>query len=196
MALNNLLRGEINIQAKDRIIVALDVSDIKKAGKLVEKLLPHVGMFKIGLEFVFHSFLVLLASKSNDSAYALRDRRQFFRIFDEVSKNKHCIFMDTKFHDIPNTIVAVAEQISQFGIKMFNVHCLSGSKAMFDTKAKIDQMVNEGVIKASNRPLVIGVTMLTSLSYIDLVEMGIYDEANISDTEELQLMEKRCIESF
>lgn len=172
------------MEAKEKIIVALDVSDVKKASDLVEQLAPHVGMFKIGLEFIYHSFRALLAPESDDSAYTLRDVRRLFRVLDGN------IFLDTKLNDIPNTVKSAAREAGLFGTKMFNIHCLSGMQAMSDSVVMINSMVEKNDIKKSKKPLIIGVTFLTSLQQQDLHETGLISRNDPLDDVDLMIKNK------
>lgn len=150
------------MQAKDRIIVALDVDSLAKALKLVEQLHPYVGCFKVGLE--------LLTSEGPD------------RVVYEIKERGGKVFYDGKFMDIPNTVAGASRAVTKLGVEMFNVHCLGGSammqaavKAAEETAEKTDAIM----------PLVLGVTILTSLDYNDLVEMRLMEELNIVDPAEL-----------
>ncbi len=147
---------------KDKIIVALDVDSLAKALKLVEQLHPYVGCFKAGLE--------LLTSEGPD------------RVVYEIKERGGNVFYDGKFMDIPNTVAGACRAVTKLGVEMFNVHCLGGSsmmqaavKAAQETAHKADEMM----------PLILGVTILTSLDYNDLVEMRLMEELNIADLAEL-----------
>lgn len=148
------------LQPKDRIIVALDVSDPDKAARLVEQLSPHVGACKCGLEYGHAmEYNLLTPEKEEDAIESLRAYRRLHRAIVKLS------FKDGKLHDIANTVEKASICIAKSGVKMFNVHCLGGPKMM------------EAAVKAAKtvdpRPLVIGVTVLTSLSYDDFERMGI-----------------------
>ena len=151
------------MEAKDRIIVALDVDSLDKALALVKMLHPYVGRFKIGLE--------LLTSEGSI---------QVVRAIKEAGGK---IFYDGKFKDIPNTVAGAARAVTRLGVEMFNVHCLGGPEMM--TKAR-EAAEDEAKLKGTVRPLILGVTLLTSLDYNDLVEMGLAPKLNIADTEELK----------
>ena len=125
---------------KDKIIVALDVDSAEKAVKLAAKLKDDVGAFKVGLQLINSAGL---------------------GIFDELkaagAKN---IFYDCKYHDIPNTVKGASEAACAMGIWMFNVHC-SGGYTMMKAAADAAKAASEQLGKP--RPLVIGVTVLTSI---------------------------------
>lgn len=152
------------MEPKDRIIVALDVDRPERAIELVGQLAPHVGCFKIGLEFM-SAMLVRLGAY--DWEASLTELRAFQRLFTELGDK---IFWDGKFMDIPNTVAGASRPISSFGVKMFNVHCLGGAKMMKAAKDAAEEM--KIVSPTGTRPLVLGVTVLTSLSAKDLLEMG------------------------
>ncbi|MDO8686922.1 MAG: orotidine-5'-phosphate decarboxylase [Candidatus Berkelbacteria bacterium] len=150
------------MEIKDRIIVALDVDSLSKALKIVEDLHPFVGCFKIGLE--------LLTSEGPE------------KVVYEIKERGGKIFYDGKFLDIPNTVAGASRAVTKLGVEMFNIHCLGG-KAMMQATVKVAKETSDalGIIP----PLVLGVTLLTSLDYQDLVEMRLMGELNIADPEEL-----------
>jgi orotidine-5'-phosphate decarboxylase len=123
----------------DRLIVALDVDSIDSATRLVDTLAGQVTRFKIG------SQLYTAAGPS---------------VVDAVKKRGGEVFLDLKFHDIPNTVEGAAREAVRLGVFMFNVHA-SGGRAMMRAAAKgaADAAQTLGVA----RPLVIAVTVLTSL---------------------------------
>jgi len=123
----------------DRLIVALDVDSIDRATALVDALAGQVTRFKIGSQ---------LFTAGGPSAV------------DAVRKRGGEVFLDLKFHDIPNTVEGAAREAVRLGAFMFNVHA-SGGRAMMSAAAK-------GAAEAAHtlglpRPLVIAVTVLTSL---------------------------------
>lgn len=161
------------LTAKDRIIVALDVNSLREVEKLAWDLRDHVGYFKVGLKLL-----------TNFGA-----REVIPLIYSAGGK----VFLDGKFHDIPNTIAGAVEAATNLGVEMMNLHCLSGRKAMEAAVIARD----EASLKHPHRdinPLLLGVTLLTSLGYDDLVEMGIEEELNITDKEELERIKQNRIE--
>lgn len=119
------------MQAKDRIIVALDVGNLNSARSLVENLAPYVGCFKVGLELV--------------TAVGAPQVIQF------VHELGGQVFYDGKFDDIPNTVGKASKAVTDFNVRMFNVHASAGIEAMMAAVA------NKG------QSLVLAVTVLTSL---------------------------------
>ena len=131
--------------AAERLIVALDVADLESARRLVQRLSPQITHFKIGSE---------LFTACGPSAVEL------------VQKAGAKVFLDLKFHDIPNTVARAARAASRLGVWMFNVH-LQGGGAM------LREALAEATRAGSPRPLLIGVTMLTSMAEKDLTDLGI-----------------------
>lgn len=130
------------------IIVALDVQDVYKARKLVEVLWPHVGGFKIGLEFQMSQLAYLLSPETNDgdAEGRLGVLRSFF---DEISS---MVMWDGKFSDIPNTVGGAAQALKPVSPWGFTMHASAGKEAI--AKA----------VELRGTSLVLGVTVLTSIS--------------------------------
>jgi orotidine-5'-phosphate decarboxylase len=127
--------------AKDKIILALDVSTEQEAVGLVKDLKDLVGAFKIGLE--------LFTSIGP-------------RIFDAVrNAGAEKIFFDGKFHDIPNTVAGASRAAVRMGVWMFNVHAPGGTVMM---RAAADAAAEESAKLNVETPIIIGVTVLTSIS--------------------------------
>lgn len=135
--------------AKDRIIVALDVPDAEAARAIVSELGDSVGAFKIGLQ------LFTAAGPS------------FVR---ELTGSGAKVFLDLKFHDIPNTVAMAAVEAARLGVWMFNVHASGGSEMMRRTVVEVRKTCEiEGIAV----PRMIAVTVLTSSDGNALVEAGI-----------------------
>ena len=127
-----------------KIIVALDFPDSKQALEFTRKTSPDQCRLKIGKE-LFTSCGPTLVEELVNSGYD--------------------IFLDLKFHDIPNTVKKAASAAARLGVWMLNVHALGGSAMM--------QAAREGVEIVAQRPFLIAVTVLTSLSSQDLKDIGI-----------------------
>jgi orotidine-5'-phosphate decarboxylase len=125
------------------VFVALDTPDVSRALAIARAVKPHVGGLKVGLEFI--------------SALGPDAVRRIVEIGLPV-------FADTKFHDIPNTVAGAARAIALLGVRMFNVHA-SGGEAMMRAAA-------EAIADVHPRPLLIAVTVLTSLDDAALVSVG------------------------
>ena len=121
---------------KDRLIVALDVETLGGAVGLVERLAGLVTRFKIGSQ---------LFTASGPAA------------IEAVRKRGGEVFLDLKYHDIPNTAAGAAREAARLGVFMFNVHA-AGGQAMMRAAAEAAAIGSGG-----RRPLVIAVTVLTSL---------------------------------
>ena len=126
---------------KDRMIVALDFDTYEKAKNFVDLLEDHVTFYKVGLE-------LFLNSKG--------------AIIDYLKEKNKTIFLDLKFHDIPNTTAMAAVFAAKQNVFMFNVHASGGKKMMKKVAEEVNKITPESVI--------IGVTVLTSLSDEDVVE--------------------------
>ncbi len=129
----------------DRIIIALDVSSRDDALSLVQSLQDLTAMFKVGGQL----FMAV-------------GPRIVWEILDRGSR----VFLDLKFHDIPNTVSRSALEAARQGVSMLTVHALGG-RAMLEAVMR-DLQEEFG----SNRPLVIAVTVLTSLDGPALAELG------------------------
>jgi len=155
------------MEAKDRIIIPLDVKSVNDALELVEMLQDYVWGFKVGLE--------LFSAEGPDVIKKLKDFG---------AKN---IFFDGKWMDIPNTVAGAARAIVKLGVQMVNVHTLGGHQMMAETMRAVYAEVSDEM----KRPKVLGVTILTSLAYEDLVEMGIFDEVVCDPMKRQQVMDDR-----
>ncbi len=124
---------------KDKIIVALDTSSIKEEKRLLDILAPHIKIFKVGME-LFYS--------CGPKAVEI------------IKKYDKEVFLDLKFHDIPNTVASSARAITRLGVFMFNVHASGGLSMM---KACLEASEEESEKLGVTRPRILGVTVLTSL---------------------------------
>ena len=135
----------------ERLIVALDVDTKEKAIGLIKKLKGEVNIFKIGSE-LFTSCGPL--------------------IVEEAQKAGVKIFLDLKYHDIPNTVAKVAAAATRLGVFMLNVHALGGPDMM--KKAAQSVADESGKLKIA-RPKLIAVTILTSMDENNLKKIGVSD---------------------
>lgn len=156
------------MEPRERIIVALDVDDVLKAAGLAEKLRPYVGSFKIGLQLalsILRDCINPLAGQGNSH---MRNIQILFRIL------AGDIFMDLKLNDIPNTVAGASGAIAQMGVRMFNVHCLGGRKMMEEARRAVKETLgNLSSDNTTKGPLILGVTVLTSLDFEALKEIGL-----------------------
>lgn len=123
---------------KAKLIVALDVETFEKAQNLVERLAPAVEIFKIGP--------VLF------TAYGPR-------IVELVHSKKRRVFLDLKFHDIPNTVALSVRQAVRLGVMMMTIHSSGGAQMI---KAAVEAANDEATKCCIAKPLIVGVTVLTS----------------------------------
>jgi orotidine-5'-phosphate decarboxylase len=122
-----------------------------------------------------HTLAIDLAKKLDPVNCRLKVGSQLFtsagpKVIEELSMLGFEIFLDLKFHDIPNTVAQSVKAAANLGIWMLNVHASGGSIMMNAAK--------EATAELLEPPLIIGVTMLTSLSEKDVSEMGIQDISN------------------
>ena len=122
-----------------------------------------------------HSLAIDLAKKLDPENCRLKVGSQLFtsagpKVIEELSMLGFDVFLDLKFHDIPNTVAQSVKAASNLGVWMLNIHASGGSVMMNAAKE-----ATSGLLKP---PLIIGVTMLTSLSEKDVNEIGIQDISN------------------
>lgn len=135
---------------RDKLIVALDLPSGNAATRMAERLEGHVGMFKVGSE-------LFTAEGPVPVRYLVT--------------TGHEVFLDLKFHDIPNTVRAAARGAAELGVRMMNVHASGGRKMM---EAALEGARSAGIGTGSEAcPKVLAVTVLTSLESRDLEELGI-----------------------
>jgi len=143
------------MQATDRLIVALDVNSRDSALSLVQALRPRVQRFKVGLELFTACGPPLVR---------------------EILEKGGQVFLDLKFHDIPNTVARAAVSAARLGVGMFTIH-LSGGPLM--ARRAADELEAHCQVYRVQRPKILGVTVLTSLSPADLKEIGV--ERSVED---------------
>jgi orotidine-5'-phosphate decarboxylase len=138
----------------DQLLVALDVDTAAEARALADSLRGAVGGFKIGSRlFTSHGPSVV------EQLVARGDR----------------VFLDLKFHDIPNTVAGAVAAAARLGVWMVDVHAAGGAAMM---RAATDAARNEAAKRSAAPPLVIAVTVLTSLSEANLAESGMSGSMN------------------
>ena len=136
----------------NKLIIALDVDSPVRARELVSALRGIAGMFKIG------SRLFTAAGPS---------------LVKEIVASGEQVFLDLKYHDIPNTVAQAGVEATRLGVSIFNVHAMGGREVMRRTADAVAQCAeSEGIA----RPIVIGVTALTSANAETLHEIGIADK--------------------
>jgi orotidine-5'-phosphate decarboxylase len=120
--------------ARRRLIVALDVPDASAAGGLLSRLEDTCTWFKVGLE------LFVAAGPA---------------VLESLLKRGHSVFLDLKFHDIPNTVAGAVRSAAGLGVHMMTIHAAGGPAMLAAARAAIDGVVNP--------PELLAVTMLTSM---------------------------------
>ncbi|OUS30741.1 orotidine 5'-phosphate decarboxylase [Thalassotalea sp. 42_200_T64] len=128
-----------------KVVVALDFAQQNDALAFVDKIQPSDAKLKVGKEMFTHfgpQFVTGLVDRGFD------------------------VFLDLKFHDIPNTVAKAVSAAADLGVWMVNVHASGGSKMMSQAKLALDAY-------GKDAPLLIAVTVLTSMSANDLIELGI-----------------------
>ncbi len=149
----------------NKLIVALDVDSPARARELVSALRGIAGMFKIG------SRLFTAAGPA---------------FVKEIVASGEQVFLDLKYHDIPNTVAQAGVEATRLGVSIFNIHAMGGREMMRRTADSVTQCAeSEGIA----RPIVIGVTALTSANAETLQEIGI-DEAPSELVSRLALLAK------
>jgi orotidine-5'-phosphate decarboxylase len=137
------------VSAKEKLIVALDVESADEALRLFGALRNEAGMFKVGSQLFTTAGPDLVRRLVADGAR---------------------IFLDLKFHDIPNTVAAAAREAVRLGVKLFNVHAAGGSEML--SRAS-DATAEEAARLGVKKPSLIAVTVLTSMDADALTETGV-----------------------
>jgi orotidine-5'-phosphate decarboxylase len=127
-----------------KIIVALDYPDVDAALELVARLDPALCRLKVGKE------LFTVAGP---------------QLVEQLMRHEFEVFLDLKFHDIPNTTAQACKAAASLGVWMVNVHALGGRRMM--------EAAREALVNFNKPPKLIAVTVLTSMAQADLVELGI-----------------------
>ena len=139
--------------ARDKLIVALDVDDASRALELCDALRESVGMFKVGMQ--------LFTAAGPD-------------VVRQIVSRGGRVFLDLKYHDIPNTVARAGVEATRLGVSIFNVHASGGSEMMMRAaEAVAETAQRENLAK----PRVIAVTVLTSIDQQSLQQIGIAEEA-------------------
>jgi len=135
--------------ARERLIFALDVDNIDDARKWVEQLSGQVGVFKVGKQ--------LFTKCGPEIVHLIQD-------------GGGDVFLDLKYHDIPNTVAMAGLEALRLGVKMFNVHALGGYEMMAKLVEEVDKVCPRG---NPERPILLAVTILTSSNEETLRGVGI-----------------------
>jgi orotidine-5'-phosphate decarboxylase len=142
-------RKGLMMEPRGRLIFALDVEHFAEAQKLVGLLKGHVGLFKVGKQLFTHSGP---------------------KVIDMIRNKGERVFLDLKFHDIPNTVAKAGEEATKLGSTMFTVHSMGGYEMM---KGAVESSRNTAKQLNTPKPFILAVTILTSMDEAILEEVGI-----------------------
>ncbi len=134
-------------EAKDKIIFALDLNDIQDIDRFVTLLSGKVGMFKVGKE---------LFTTAGPAAV------------EAVKRHGGDVFLDLKYHDIPNTVAQAMLAAGRMGVRLANLHALGGPQMMEQAANEVRKNFSD-----SERPRLLAVTILTSSTQKTLQAVGI-----------------------
>ena len=175
---------------KDKIIFALDVEHFREAQQWVNLLKDRVGIFKVGKQLFTHAGP---------------------KVVDMIRQKGQKVFLDLKFHDIPNTVARAGEEATKLNVAMFNLHALGGFAMMKKTVEG-----SRAVAKSLGipRPLILAVTILTSMDEETLKEVGVQGplleevgrlahlsmkagvDGVVASPQEIGIIRQRCGEKF
>jgi orotidine-5'-phosphate decarboxylase len=175
---------------KDKIIFALDVEHFGEAQHWVNLFKDRVGIFKVGKQLFTH-----VGPK----------------VIDMIRQKGQKVFLDLKFHDIPNTVAKAGEEATKLNVTMFNLHALGGFEMMRKTvEASKTTAKSLGIPK----PLILAVTILTSMDEETLKEVGVQGplleeverlaflslkagvDGVVASPQEIGIIRERCGEKF
>jgi orotidine-5'-phosphate decarboxylase len=149
-------------EARKRLIVALDVPSTEAAEDLVKRLEGQCKWFKVGME---------LFTAAGPAAVEM------------LVKRGHSVFLDLKFHDIPNTVAGALRSAAGLGVRMVNVHASGGPAMLEAARAALEGMTNP--------PELLAVTVLTSMDAAQLKAAGIERTA----ANQVELLARICLEA-
>ncbi len=178
------------VDPKEKIIFALDVDHFADAQRWVNLLKDHIGLFKVGKQLFTHAGP---------------------KVVDMIRQKGQKVFLDLKYHDIPNTVARAGEEATKLSVSMFNLHALGGIEMMKKTvEASRATAKTLGVPK----PTILAVTILTSMDENALREVGIQDpvieevgrlaslaakagvDGVVASAQEIGIIRERCGEKF
>ena len=175
---------------KDKIIFALDVEHFQEAQKWVTLLKDRVGIFKVGKQLFTHAGP---------------------KVIDMIRQKGQKAFLDLKFHDIPNTVARAGEEATKHHVTMFNLHALGGFEMM---KKTVDASRAAAKKLGIPKPLILAVTILTSMDEETMKEVGIQGPVQeevgrlallsmkagvdgvVASPQEISIIRKQCGEKF
>jgi len=182
-------RQKVN-HPRERIIFALDVDHFTEAQHWVALLKDRIGMFKVGKQLFTHAGP---------------------KVIDMIRQKSQKAFLDLKFHDIPNTVARAGEEAARLNVTMFNLHALGGFEMMRKTLEATRATAKE---LGTSRPLILAVTLLTSMDEGTLKEVGIQGpigeavgrlallamnagmDGVVASPQEIEIIRRRCGDDF
>jgi orotidine-5'-phosphate decarboxylase len=135
------------IPPRERLIVALDVSSAREAVKIVASLVDSVQTYKVGMQLY-----------TAEGPQMVRD----------LVRSGRKVFLDLKYHDIPNTVAAAVREAAKLGVSMLTVHASGGTKML--------QAAVEAAREKDSGPQILAVSVLTSMDDQDLNEIGVHGQ--------------------
>ena len=153
-----------SLSARDRLIIALDVPNAAEAQKLVQSIGDTASIYKIGKQ---------LFTAEGPS------------LVRELVSSGRKVFLDLKYHDIPNTVASAVRSAADLNVAMLTVHASGGSKML--------RAAAEAAAQSASKPLVLAVTVLTSMADEDLHEIGITGSAQEQVLKLAKLAQKAAV---
>ena len=141
-------RRVVGAFSSEKIILALDIKSFKEAEEFVELLRDYVGVFKVGKQLFTHCGP---------------------KIIEMIHHHKGKVFLDLKYHDIPHTVARAVEEACKLKVFMLTLHAMGGQKMM---QGAVDASIKMAKKLSSTPPLILAVTILTSLQQEDLKDIG------------------------
>jgi orotidine-5'-phosphate decarboxylase len=137
---------------RERLIVALDVDSLTQAEDIVRRLGREVGVYKVGKQLFLHAGPEVVRM---------------------IHRHGGQVFLDLKFHDIPNTVAKAGIEAARLGVKFFDLHASGSQEMMERTLTEVTRVCRREGLR---RPKILAVTVLTSLGKTDLRRVGVSDE--------------------
>lgn len=137
------------MEPRDRLILALDLSDAELALELADRTREHVGLVKVGLPLLLRAGL---------------------GVVDRLRRDGHQIFLDMKFHDIPSTVEIAVRESARWRVRLATLHALAGPKVLSRSIRTLSEMT---VVPGEQPPRLLAVTVLTHMDPAELERIGL-----------------------
>ena len=157
---------------KDRIFAALDLASPSVALDFAARITADVGGVKVGSQLF----------TAGGPAF----------VRDLVSTGVR-VFLDLKYHDIPNTVAPACIEAARLGVFMLNLHCMGGRAMMQAAREGVAELNRQAASTGQPRPLVLGVTLLTSLDYPALAELFPFLNPDLPGEEQDRFMRSEVV---